>query len=91
MSSALAGGKPSMREDLKCSICDKNQWSAEWLSKGGHFFICYQCALQVLPVLFADATFHPQRDAVDLIMTKFSSVYWRAVALNERLFRKHDG
>ncbi len=76
-----------------CSFCGDPQWTAEWSGNArDHVFICKACAIAVLSVLFADATFRIRLDTRtgDRELEAFAGKYWRAQMYNNEAKHAKD-
>jgi hypothetical protein len=81
MGNRIFGSKYS--ED-SCTFCGSPHWTADWRGEKKLTLICRKCAADVLPALFADATWHstwqPSHGTRDLEM--FASLFWKSQAIN---------
>lgn len=63
----------------KCSICG-NEADAYWQQDPGVVKICYQCAMNILPVLFADTLPVLEISRIKKDFANFESNFWKAVS-----------
>ncbi|HXS06276.1 MAG TPA: hypothetical protein VN723_05745 [Rhizomicrobium sp.] len=70
--------------ESRCSFCGKHDYTGSWRGAVKLILACRECALEVLPALFADATYHPawRPHSGDQELNRLAAAYWKAQAIN---------